>query len=112
MAIRSQLKDQEMVQMMIKNPSLEQTGGPREEGSKTQRKSASQSAPVEEVMQTTRIFEAPAHQEFDTGVQDEQAEEEVQHLPDWFQQPARLLIRELVYMRINDKKIPEEIFPG
>ncbi|GKG31161.1 hypothetical protein Tco_0423649, partial [Tanacetum coccineum] len=45
-------------------------------GSKTQRKSASQSAPVEEVMQTTRIFEAPAHQEFDTGVQDEQAEEE------------------------------------
>ncbi|GJV91451.1 hypothetical protein Tco_1539264 [Tanacetum coccineum] len=59
-------------------------------GSKTHRKSASQSAPVEEVMQTTEVFEAPAHQEFDTGVQDEQAEEEVQHLPDWFQQPTRL----------------------
>ncbi|GKF18664.1 hypothetical protein Tco_0063582, partial [Tanacetum coccineum] len=25
-----------------------------------------------------------------TGVHDEQAEEEVQHLPDWFQQPTRL----------------------
>ncbi|GJS94358.1 retrovirus-related pol polyprotein from transposon TNT 1-94 [Tanacetum coccineum] len=29
-------------------------------------------------------------QEFETGVQDEQAEEEVQHLPDWFQKPTRL----------------------
>ncbi|GKB92293.1 hypothetical protein Tco_0964565 [Tanacetum coccineum] len=27
---------------------------------------------------------------FETGVQDEQAEEEVQHLPDWFQKPTRL----------------------
>ncbi|GKB39114.1 hypothetical protein Tco_0884056 [Tanacetum coccineum] len=53
-------------------------------------KSASQSAPVEETMQTTDVFEAPAHQEFETGVHDEQAEEEVQHLPDWFQQPTRL----------------------
>ncbi|GJS70991.1 hypothetical protein Tco_0703832 [Tanacetum coccineum] len=51
-------------------------------GSKTHKKSASQSAPVEEAMQTTNVFEAPAHQEFETGVQDEQAEEEVQHLPD------------------------------
>ncbi|GJX08432.1 hypothetical protein Tco_0196364 [Tanacetum coccineum] len=50
----------------------------------------SQSAPVEEPMQTTDVFEAPAHQEFETGVHDEQAEEEVQHLPDWFQQPTRL----------------------
>ncbi|GJR45706.1 hypothetical protein Tco_1313809, partial [Tanacetum coccineum] len=59
-------------------------------GSKTHKKSASQSAPVEETMQTTDVFEAPAHQEFETGVHDEQAEEEVQHLPDWFQQPTRL----------------------
>ncbi|GJT61680.1 hypothetical protein Tco_1005213 [Tanacetum coccineum] len=58
-------------------------------GSKTHKKSASQSAPVEEAMQTTDVFEAPAHQEFETGVHDEQAEEEVQHLPDWFQQPTR-----------------------
>ncbi|GJV64570.1 hypothetical protein Tco_1475398 [Tanacetum coccineum] len=54
------------------------------------RKNLYQSAPVEETMQTTDVFEAPAHQEFETGVHDEQAEEEVQHLPDWFQQPTRL----------------------
>ncbi|GKF19604.1 hypothetical protein Tco_0068242 [Tanacetum coccineum] len=29
-------------------------------------------------------------QEFETGVHDKQAEEEVQHLPDWFQQHTRL----------------------
>ncbi|GJX06431.1 hypothetical protein Tco_0194363 [Tanacetum coccineum] len=59
-------------------------------GSKTHKQYASQSALVEETMQTTDVFEAPAHQEFETGVHDEQAEEEVQHLPDWFQQPTRL----------------------
>ncbi|GJR43828.1 uncharacterized mitochondrial protein-like protein [Tanacetum coccineum] len=59
-------------------------------GSKTHKKSASQSAPVEEAMQSTDVFEGPADQEFETGVHDEQAEEEVQHLPDWFQQPTRL----------------------
>ncbi|GKC17580.1 hypothetical protein Tco_1014362 [Tanacetum coccineum] len=45
-------------------------------GSKTHKQSASQSAPVEETMQTTDVFEAPAHQEFETGVHDEQAEKE------------------------------------
>ncbi|GJU26898.1 hypothetical protein Tco_1165519 [Tanacetum coccineum] len=59
-------------------------------GSKTHKQSASQSALVEDTMQTTDVFEAPAHQEFETGVHDEQAEEEVHHLPDWFQQPKRL----------------------
>ncbi|GJY72092.1 hypothetical protein Tco_0475795 [Tanacetum coccineum] len=59
-------------------------------GSKTHKKSASQSAPVGEAMQSTDVFERPADQEFETGVQDEQAEEEVQHLPNWFQKPTRL----------------------
>ncbi|GKB19525.1 hypothetical protein Tco_0853448 [Tanacetum coccineum] len=35
-------------------------------------------------------LKGPADQEFETGVQDEQAEEEVQHLPYWFQKPTRL----------------------
>ncbi|GKF24703.1 hypothetical protein Tco_0077025, partial [Tanacetum coccineum] len=39
-------------------------------GSKTHKQSASQSAPVEETMQTTDVFEAPAHKEFETGVHD------------------------------------------
>ncbi|GKF55987.1 hypothetical protein Tco_0166327 [Tanacetum coccineum] len=56
------------------------TGKTTTTGSKTHKQSASQSAPVEETMQTTDVFEAPAHQEFKIGVHDEQAEEEVQHL--------------------------------
>ncbi|GJW13629.1 hypothetical protein Tco_0017762 [Tanacetum coccineum] len=39
---------------------------------------------------TTDIFEAPAHQEFETRVHAEQTEEEVHPLPDWFQQPKQL----------------------
>ncbi|GJY26004.1 hypothetical protein Tco_0400730 [Tanacetum coccineum] len=53
-------------------------------------KRRSQSAPVEENMQSTDVFEAPTHQEFEIGVHDEQPEEEVHPLPDWFQQPKRL----------------------
>ncbi|GJX24052.1 retrovirus-related pol polyprotein from transposon TNT 1-94 [Tanacetum coccineum] len=46
-------------------------------GSKLYKKSASQSAPVNETYAKLQIpFEAPAHQEFETGVHDEQVEEE------------------------------------
>ncbi|GJX34523.1 hypothetical protein Tco_0246080 [Tanacetum coccineum] len=45
----------------------------------------SQSAPAEETMQSTDVFDAPAHQEFETGVHDEQVEEEVHHFPVQFQ---------------------------
>ncbi|GJW82667.1 hypothetical protein Tco_0155812 [Tanacetum coccineum] len=66
------------------------TAGKTTTGSKTHRQSASQSAPVEETMQSTDVFEVPAHQEFETGVHDEQTKEEVHPLLDWFQQPKRL----------------------
>ncbi|GKF02145.1 hypothetical protein Tco_0029068, partial [Tanacetum coccineum] len=66
------------------------TAGKTTTGSKTHKKSASQSALVEETMQSIDVFKAHAHQEFETSVHDEQAEEEVHHLPDWFQQPERL----------------------
>ncbi|GJV11585.1 hypothetical protein Tco_1353126 [Tanacetum coccineum] len=66
------------------------TAGKTTTGSKTHKHYASQSAPVEETMQSTDVFEAPAHQEFETGIHDEQTEEEVHPLPDWFQQPNRL----------------------
>ncbi|GKC73019.1 hypothetical protein Tco_1118902 [Tanacetum coccineum] len=46
-------------------------------GSKTHTISASQSAPVGEAMQSTDVFERSADQEFETGIQDEQEEEEV-----------------------------------
>ncbi|GJX22246.1 retrovirus-related pol polyprotein from transposon TNT 1-94, partial [Tanacetum coccineum] len=42
------------------------TAGKTTTGSKTHKQSASQSAPVEETMQTTDVFEAPAQQEFET----------------------------------------------
>ncbi|GJR70728.1 hypothetical protein Tco_0016793 [Tanacetum coccineum] len=53
-------------------------------------KRRSQYAPVEETMQSIDVFKAPAHQVFETGVHDEQPEDEVHPLPDWFQQPKRL----------------------
>ncbi|GKC51627.1 hypothetical protein Tco_1074372 [Tanacetum coccineum] len=66
------------------------TAGKTTTGSKTHKQSASQSALVEETMQSIDVFEAPAHKEFETGVHDEQPEEEVHPLPDRFQQPKRL----------------------
>ncbi|GJX89552.1 hypothetical protein Tco_0341566 [Tanacetum coccineum] len=100
MEIRSQSKDQEMVQMMIKNPPLEQTGGPREEGQErnllppvlqVKRLPRQQERlPVQDLRLARNLLAGPADQEFETGVQDEQAEEEVQHLSDWFQKPTRL----------------------
>ncbi|GJZ96074.1 hypothetical protein Tco_0668408 [Tanacetum coccineum] len=51
----------------------------------------STSAPRETTTTTAgKTTTAPAHQEFETGIHDEQAKEEVHHLPDWFQQPKRL----------------------
>ncbi|GKC41141.1 hypothetical protein Tco_1058863 [Tanacetum coccineum] len=58
--------------------------------SKSHQPSAGQSAPVEEPMHTTDDIEEPTHQEFDTGVNDEQPEKEALLIPDWFQQPKRL----------------------
>ncbi|GJW93774.1 hypothetical protein Tco_0173446 [Tanacetum coccineum] len=57
------------------------TAGKTTIGSKTHKHSASQYAPVEETMQSTDVFKAPAHQEFETGVHDEQAEEENKSVP-------------------------------
>ncbi|GJR52465.1 hypothetical protein Tco_1402986 [Tanacetum coccineum] len=39
---------------------------------------------------TVDDFEDPTHQEFDTGLNDDQPEEEAHPYPDWFQQPLRL----------------------
>ncbi|GJS43321.1 hypothetical protein Tco_0568364 [Tanacetum coccineum] len=61
----------------------ESTSAPREKTTMTAGKTTTGS---------TDVFEAPAHQEFETGVHDEQAEEEVHHLPDWFQQPNDYLL--------------------
>nr|GEW41006.1 hypothetical protein [Tanacetum cinerariifolium] len=49
------------------------TSGKSTQGSKSHQKIASESAPAEEPMQTTQDLEEPSHQEFETGVANDQA---------------------------------------
>ncbi|GJS35317.1 hypothetical protein Tco_0533699 [Tanacetum coccineum] len=64
------------------------TAGKTTTGSKTHKQSASQSALVEETMQSTDVFEAPAHQEFETGVHRRTSQKErIPSISYWFQQP-------------------------
>ncbi|GJW93703.1 hypothetical protein Tco_0173375 [Tanacetum coccineum] len=48
-----------------------------------------QTAQAKEPMHTADDFEKPTHQEFETGVTDDQPEEETYPLSDWFQKPTR-----------------------
>ncbi|GKF77673.1 hypothetical protein Tco_0230143, partial [Tanacetum coccineum] len=66
------------------------TTGKSTKGSKSHHKSATESAQVEDPMQTAKDLEEPAHQEFETGVTEDQPNEETFQLPDWFQKPAKL----------------------
>ncbi|GKC01165.1 hypothetical protein Tco_0987301, partial [Tanacetum coccineum] len=60
------------------------------DGSKSQHKSAGESAHTEEPIHTNKDMEELAHQEFDIGATKEQSDEETfQHL-DWFQKPAKI----------------------
>ncbi|GJU10747.1 hypothetical protein Tco_1133143 [Tanacetum coccineum] len=76
------------------HPPLEQTGGGPKRRRVRKGTRLSTSAPSATTTKTagttTDVFERSADQEFETGIQDEQEEEEVQHVPDWFQQPTRL----------------------
>ncbi|GJY60838.1 hypothetical protein Tco_0461495 [Tanacetum coccineum] len=65
------------------------TTGKSTEGSKSYHKSAGESAQAEEPMHTAKDLEEPAHQEFETGVTEDQPNEETSQLPDWFQKPAK-----------------------
>ncbi|GKB01230.1 hypothetical protein Tco_0829274, partial [Tanacetum coccineum] len=61
------------------------TTGKSTEGSKYHHKSAQ----AEETMHTAKNLEELAHQEFETGVTEDQPDEETSHHPDWFQKPTR-----------------------
>ncbi|GJT01198.1 hypothetical protein Tco_0822367, partial [Tanacetum coccineum] len=114
MVILSRLKDEEMVRIKMKNPPLDQTGGPREDeleknlsqpvhqrkrhhkstgkltkGSKSLYKSVGESAHAEEPMHTAKDLEEPAHQEFETGATEDQPVNETPQPSNWFQ-PTRL----------------------
>nr|GEV89149.1 hypothetical protein [Tanacetum cinerariifolium] len=61
------------------------TTGKSTEGSKSHQKNASEFAPAEEPIQTTKDLEEPSHQEFETGVADDQPIVEASQHPKWFQ---------------------------
>nr|GFB10916.1 hypothetical protein [Tanacetum cinerariifolium] len=61
------------------------TTGKSNEGSKSHHKTTSESAPAEEPRQTTQDLEEPSHQEFETGVADDQPIAEASQHPEWFQ---------------------------
>ncbi|GJV81829.1 hypothetical protein Tco_1517699, partial [Tanacetum coccineum] len=65
------------------------TTGKSTKGSKSHHKSADESAQAEEPMHTTKDLEEPTHQEFKTGVTEDQPDEETSQHPDWFQKPTR-----------------------
>ncbi|GJU11937.1 hypothetical protein Tco_1134333 [Tanacetum coccineum] len=66
------------------------TTGKSTEGSKSYHKSVGQSAQIEEPMYTTKDLEEPTHQEFETGVTEDQPVDETVQPSDWFQKPTRL----------------------
>nr|GEV65002.1 hypothetical protein [Tanacetum cinerariifolium] len=65
------------------------TSGKSTERSKSHQKTASESVPAEEPMQTTQDLEKPSHQEFETGVADDQPVAEASHHPKWFQKQTK-----------------------
>nr|GEY39977.1 hypothetical protein [Tanacetum cinerariifolium] len=65
------------------------TNGKSTEGSKSHHKTASESAPAEEPMQTTQDLEEPSHQEFETSAADDQPIAEVSQHPEWFQKQTK-----------------------
>ncbi|GKA24158.1 hypothetical protein Tco_0710191 [Tanacetum coccineum] len=71
-----------MMRIKTKNPPLDQTRGPREDELEKNL--------TEELMQTTKDLEDPAHQEFNTGVTKEKPNEETPQFPDWFYRPTTL----------------------
>ncbi|GJU85235.1 hypothetical protein Tco_1292781 [Tanacetum coccineum] len=70
-------------------PETSKKTGKSTDGSKSQHKSAGESAHTEEPMHTDKDLEVPAHQEFDIGATKEQSNEEISQHPDWFQKPAK-----------------------
>nr|GEV35395.1 uncharacterized mitochondrial protein AtMg00810-like [Tanacetum cinerariifolium] len=59
------------------------------QGSKSQQRTASESTPAEEPLQTTHDLKEPSHQEFETGVVDDQPIAEASQHPEWFQQQKK-----------------------
>ncbi|GKD71185.1 hypothetical protein Tco_1325275 [Tanacetum coccineum] len=72
------------------NEKTSKTSGKSYEGSKSQQKTAGESAQTEEPMHTTKDLEEPVYQEFKIGVTKDQPNEETSQFPVWFQRPTKL----------------------
>ncbi|GJR14041.1 hypothetical protein Tco_0796693 [Tanacetum coccineum] len=72
------------------NRGTSKTTGKSTYGSKSQHKSAGESAYTEEPMHSDKDLEEPAHQDFDIGATKEQSDEETSHHPNRFQKPAKI----------------------
>nr|GEZ24611.1 hypothetical protein [Tanacetum cinerariifolium] len=97
-AVAADLSEIELKKILIKKiegKEQESTSAPKEkatkttgkstQGSKSYQKTASESAPAEEPIQTTQDLEEPLHQEFETGDVDNQPIAEASQHPEWFQ---------------------------
>nr|GEV78710.1 retrovirus-related Pol polyprotein from transposon TNT 1-94 [Tanacetum cinerariifolium] len=75
------------------------------EGSKSHHKTASESAPAEEPMHTTKDLEEPAPQGFKTGATDDQLVEEASRHPHWFQKQEKPLTpdRKLTNLTVDER---------
>nr|GFA13159.1 hypothetical protein [Tanacetum cinerariifolium] len=65
------------------------TTGKSTQGSKSHQKTASESTPADEPMQTSQDLEEPSHQDFETGAADDQPIAEASQHPKWFQQQKK-----------------------
>nr|GEX88976.1 hypothetical protein [Tanacetum cinerariifolium] len=70
---------------------VSKTTGKSNEGSKSHQKTASESAPTDEPMQTTQDLEELSHQEFETSTADDQPIAKASQHPEWFQKQTKPL---------------------
>nr|GEW12965.1 hypothetical protein [Tanacetum cinerariifolium] len=77
-----------MMLIRMKNPPLDRGSKRCREGKEPESASASESAFVEEPMQTTFQTEEPSHLEFNTGAEDQPIVQSSQH-PEWFPQQQK-----------------------
>ncbi|GJY84820.1 hypothetical protein Tco_0498846 [Tanacetum coccineum] len=86
------------------------TTGKSIKGSKSHHKSAGESAQAEEPRHTAKYLEEPAHLEFETGVTEDQPDEETSQLPDWLRiQDIEDMLLLLVQGKLTNLTVEERL---
>nr|GEW85045.1 hypothetical protein [Tanacetum cinerariifolium] len=83
---RREVKEPESASTLLKTAT--KSAGRSTTGSRSRQASASESAFVEEPVQTTSQMEEPSHLEFETGAEDQPIIQSSRH-PEWFSQPQK-----------------------